>query len=111
MVENVDMAGTWCDKHWTPFREGVEAGTHAGLVATALLAQSMFWSEEFMVLCGDTPEERTPARINVEMQKLGHLCCWFGDRAMVVLLVASMIPKPNPDLGSLAGEPPTLDRQ
>lgn len=93
----VSMDGEqWCDRHWQPFLEDSTAKRGSGLLATVFMANALLWDEEFMRSCGWDPEHGIEAdadRINEEIEKLNPLCCHFGDKAMLILRIASMTPE------------------
>ena len=88
--------GTWCERHWQPYRERRGNGVQAAI----LLTQALVNDEAFMRRCGWNPDTGARAdtdRMNAEMEKLKPICDYLGDAKMDEIFEACKWTADRPD--------------
>lgn len=78
-------AGTWCDAHWSKFKDNKVRGTAGSMLLLMRVSQD----PAFRTLCSITDsfyDEIVPAMINEKLGQIGFLCCYMGDDVMAEIL-------------------------
>jgi len=66
----------WCDKHWTPFRNGLLKREVDGVAASTVMREKVLGSQKFLKLCKNKTDAAT---VEAAMEGIAPVCCWMGD--------------------------------